>query len=296
MSRLKTGFSGNHPIGYLFVAPSMIGIGLFYLVPAVMSFVMMFTDYSFMDKGGLHFTGLDNFKRLMEDASFHNAVGKTFVFLMTVPVSILLSFPIAYVLNQSVYWSKLLRTLYFLPYIMNGVAIAFVWMLLFHPGQGPINATLRLIGVSNPPGWMAQTDTAIFAVAIIHIWIMVGYNMIIYLAGLQDVPKELVEASRIDGARFWHTIRYVTVPLVSPTTFLLLITGFISAIKTFGIIQATTGGGPGESTSVLSIYIYKTAFRYYEMGYASAISWMLFAIVMLVMLLNWIGQKRWVHY
>ncbi|GBF74841.1 hypothetical protein PA598K_03209 [Paenibacillus sp. 598K] len=296
MRRLRTGIHDHHPIGYLFVLPSMLGITMFYLVPAMMSLVMMFTDYSFMNRDQWSFTGLDNLQRLMEDPSFHNSVGKTLVFLLTVPASILLAFPVAYLLNQSVYLQKLLRTLYFLPYIMNGVAIAFVWMLLFHPSMGPINGALRLIGIADPPGWMAETSTAIYAVAIIQVWIMIGYNMIIYLAGLQDVPKELLEASRIDGARLWHTIRYVTIPLVSPTTFLLLITGFISAIKTFGIIQATTGGGPGESTSVLSIYIYKTAFRYYEMGYASAISWMLFAIVMLIMLLNWIGQRRWVHY
>lgn len=292
----RNGIHDNHPIGYLFVAPSIAGIALFYLAPALMSFAMMFTDYSFMNKGELHFTGLDNFSRLLHDSSFHNSVVKTLVFLLTVPVSIALAFPLACVLNRSVFFAKALRTVYFLPYIMNGVAIAFVWMLLFHPNQGPINSALQALGVSDPPGWLSETGSAIFAICIIQVWIMVGYNMIIYLAGLQDVPKELIEASRIDGARLWHSIRYVTLPLVSPTTFLLLVTGFISAVKTFGIIQATTGGGPGESTSVLSLYIYKTAFRYYEMGYASAISWVLFGIVMLIMLFNWLGQKRWVHY
>lgn len=292
----RTGIHDHHPAGYWFIAPSMTGITLFYLVPALMSLVMMFTDYSFMNKGDIQFVGLDNFRRLAGDASFHNSVLKTLIFLLTVPVSLIVAFPIAYILNQSVHWTKLLRTLYFLPYIMNGVAIAFVWMLLFHPSLGPINGALRLVGIDDPPGWLSESSTAIYAVCIIQIWIMVGYNMIIYLSSLQEVPKELVEAATIDGARLWHSIRYITIPLVSPTTFLLLITGFISAIKTFGIIQATTAGGPGEGSNVLSLYIYKTAFRYYEMGYASAVSWMLFAIVMLVMLINWAGQRRWVHY
>lgn len=292
----RTGIHDHHPAGYWFIAPSMMGITLFYLVPALMSLVMMFTDYSFMNKGDIQFVGLDNFRRLAGDASFHNSVLKTLIFLLTVPVSLIVAFPIAYILNQSVHWTKLLRTLYFLPYIMNGVAIAFVWMLLFHPSLGPINGALRMVGIADPPGWLSESSTAIYAVCIIQIWIMVGYNMIIYLSSLQEVPKELVEAATIDGARLWHSIRYITIPLVSPTTFLLLITGFISAIKTFGIIQATTAGGPGEGSNVLSLYIYKTAFRYYEMGYASAVSWMLFAIVMLVMLVNWAGQRRWVHY
>lgn len=125
---------------------------------------------------------------------------------------------------------------------------------------------------------------------------MLGYNMIIYLAALQEIPEELVEAARIDGARPWQTIRHVIWPLVSPTTFLLLITGLIMTIKNFGIIQAITQGGPGNSTTVLSLFIYQNAFRYYEMGYAAAISWALFAIIMIFTVLQWIGQKRWVHY
>jgi multiple sugar transport system permease protein len=283
-------------VGYVFIAPSMIGVILFFLLPALYSFQMMFTDYSFMTKAPANFVGLDNLKRLASDESFHRSVWYTFIFLFTAPVSLIISFPIAFVLNSHVYLKKLMRSLYFLPYVMNGVAIAFVWMLLFEPNRGPINETLRAIGFTHPPGWLSSTDSAIYAVGIIYIWAIIGYNVIIYLAALQEVPTDLQEAAKMDGAKWWQIIRNVTIPLVSPTTFLLLVTGFISAIKTFGIIQATTGGGPGDSTTVLSLFIYKTAFRYYEMGYASAASWVLFAIVMLVMAVNWLGQKRWVHY
>lgn len=135
-----------------------------------------------------------------------------------------------------------------------------------------------------------------YAIDIIWIWFMLGYNMIIYLAALQEVSTELLEAAKIDGARAWQTVRSILWPLVSPTTFLLLITGLIMTIKQFGIIQAITQGGPGNSTTVLSLFIYQNAFRYYEMGYASAISWALFLIIMIFTVIQWIGQKRWVHY
>ncbi|MCR2805424.1 carbohydrate ABC transporter permease [Paenibacillus soyae] len=283
-------------VGYMFVAPNVLGVTLFFLLPALYSFYLMFTDYSFLTKQSANFIGLENISRLMEDEAFHRSLKYTFIFLFTVPASIMVSFPIAFLLNAHVRMKKLLRSMYFLPYVMNGVAVAFVWMLLFEPNNGPINETLRMLGIANPPSWLASTTSSIYGVGIIHAWAMIGFNVIIYLAALQEVPSELMEASHIDGAKWWQTIRHVTLPLVSPTTFLLLVTGFIGAIKSFGIIQATTGGGPGDSTTVLSIFIYKTAFRYYDMGYASAASWALFTIILLIMVMNWLGQKRWVHY
>jgi len=135
-----------------------------------------------------------------------------------------------------------------------------------------------------------------YAIDIIWIWFMLGYNMIIYLAALQEISTELMEAAKIDGARSWQTVRHVIWPLVSPTTFLLLVTGLIMTMKTFGIIQAITQGGPGNSTTILSLFVYQNAFRYYEMGYASAISWVLFMIILVITLIQWVGQKKWVHY
>ncbi|WP_405156439.1 carbohydrate ABC transporter permease [Paenibacillus sp. FSL K6-0108] len=282
-------------LGYLFIGPNMIGVLLFFIIPAVYSFYLMFTDYKFMSPE-THFVGLDNIRRMMNDDLFGVALRNTFVFLLAVPVSMGLAFIVAVALNKSFYWQKTLRALYFMPYITSGVAIAFVWMLLFQPTSGPINGFLRGIGIANPPGWLSTTEWSMYAIDIIWIWFMLGYNMIIYLAALQEIPEELVEAARIDGARPWQTIRHVIWPLVSPTTFLLLITGLIMTIKNFGIIQAITQGGPGNSTTVLSLFIYQNAFRYYEMGYAAAISWALFAIIMIFTVLQWIGQKRWVHY
>ncbi|WP_334074046.1 MULTISPECIES: sugar ABC transporter permease [Paenibacillus] len=282
-------------LGYLFIGPNMLGVLLFFIVPAAYSFYLMFTDYKFMNPD-TNFIGMANIRRMLQDEVFYTAIGNTLLFLLSVPLSIGLAFIVAVMLNRSVFLKKTLRALYFMPYITSGVAVAFVWMLLFHPNNGPINGILRSLGVTNPPGWLSTMDTSMYAIDIIWIWFMLGYNMIIYLAALQEVSGELLEAAKIDGARTWQTVRTILWPLVSPTTFLLLITGLIMSIKQFGIIQAITQGGPGNSTTVLSLFIYQNAFRYYEMGYASAISWALFLIILLFTTVQWMGQKRWVHY
>lgn len=282
-------------LGYVFIAPNMIGIVLFFMLPALFSLYLTFTNWDFIKKSG-DFVGFDNFARLFKDELFYTSVKNTLLFLASVPISIALAFVVAVVLNQSVYLKKLLRAMYFLPYITSGVAIAFVWMLLLHPKLDPLNELLRQFGVDNPPGWLSDMSTAMYGIDIIWIWFMLGYNMIIYLAALQEISPELLEAAKIDGAKKWQMVRHVMLPLVSPTTFLLLITGFIMTIKTFGIIQAITQGGPGDSTTILSLFVYRTAFRYYEMGYASAISWVLFIMILVITCVQWYGQKKWVHY
>ena len=228
-------------MGYVFIAPNMIGVLLFFIVPTIISFVLMFTDYKFM-KPDIHFIGVDNFVRLFQDPVFYESLKNTAIFLASVPVSILLAFIVAVILNRSVYLKNLLRALYFMPYITSGVAIAFVWMLLFQPSMGPINELLRFVGIENPPGWLSTTNSSMYAIDIIWIWFMLGYNMIIYLAALQEISSELLEAAKIDGAKSWQTVRSIIWPLVSPTTFLLLVTGLIMTMKTFGIIQADYPG------------------------------------------------------
>lgn len=281
--------------GYVFVAPNMIGVLVFFILPALFSLVLVFTNWQFGSQS-MNFIGVKNITRLFNDPVFYISLKNTLIFLASVPISLMLAFIVAVVLNKSVYFKGLLRVLYFMPYITSGVATAFVWMLLFQPSQGPINGFLRSIGIENPPGWLATTTTSMVAIDIIWIWFMLGYFMIIYLAALQEVPAELQEAAKMDGAGTYKTIRHVMLPMVSPTTFMLLISGLIMTIKTFGIIQAITQGGPGNSTTILSLFVYKTAFSYYEMGYASTISWALFIIIVLITAVQWIGQKKWVHY
>ncbi|MCS7462407.1 sugar ABC transporter permease [Paenibacillus doosanensis] len=282
-------------IGYAFILPNLLGVLLFFIIPALFSAVLMFTDWKFTSPV-FHFIGLDNIQRLFHDELFYVSLKNTLLFLASVPVSVALAFLVAVVLNRSVYWKTLLRAFYFMPYITSGVAVAFVWMLLFQPKQGPINGLLTSLGLSNPPGWLTSPDTVMAAVDIIWIWFMLGYNMIIYLAALQEISPELLEAAKIDGATAPQTVLRIMLPLVSPTTFMLVVTGLIMTIKTFGMIEALTQGGPGSSSLIMSLYVYKTAFRYYEMGYAATISWALFAVILVITAIQWIGQKKWVHY
>lgn len=283
-------------LGYAFIAPNLLGMIIFMLVPALFSFYLMFTDWVFAGGQQPHFVGLDNFRMILKDDMFPIALRNTLLMLLPVPVSIFCGFLIAVMLNNRVYFQKLLRAFFFAPYFTNGIAIAFVWMVLFQPSNGPINAFLKSVGIENPPLWFASPDTAMYAVLIMSVAGGIGYNMIIYLAALQEISPEQLEAARMDGASFIQLLRMVIMPLVSPTTFFLLITGLIGSIKGFGNIYAITQGGPANSTTVLSIFAYKEAFNFYEMGYASAISWVMFAFILVITLIQWVGQKKWVHY
>lgn len=282
--------------GYVFIAPNLIGMTVFMLIPALFSFCLMFTDWVFSSGEPLHFIGLQNFRMMVQDELFPIAIKNTLLMLVPVPFSILFGFLIAVMLNNRVYGQKLLRAFFFAPYFTSGIAIAFVWMVLFQPTNGPINAFLRSVGISNPPQWFASPDTSMFAVLIMCVAGGIGYNMIIYLAALQEISTEQMEAAKIDGATFGQLLRLVILPLVSPTTFFLMITGFIGSIKGFGMIYAITQGGPANSTTLLSIFAYKEAFNFYEMGYASAISWTMFLLILIITLFQWYGQKKWVHY
>ncbi|MFE5318050.1 carbohydrate ABC transporter permease [Paenibacillus sp. NPDC056579] len=281
-------------IGYAFIMPNLIGVLLFFIIPALFSAVLMFTDWKFTSPT-FHFVGWDNILRLFHDELFYISLKNTALFLASVPVSVALAFVVAVILNRSVYLKTLLRALYFMPYITSGVAVAFVWMLLFQPKQGPINGMLASLDIAQP-GWLTSPDSVMAAIDIIWIWFMLGYNMIIYLAALQEISPELLEAAKMDGASVRQTVFRIMLPLVSPTTFMLIVTGLIMTIKTFGIIEALTQGGPGNSSLIMSLYVYKTAFRYYEMGYASTVSWALFAVILVITAIQWIGQKKWVHY
>lgn len=283
-------------IGYVFIAPNLIGMTIFMLVPALFSFYLMFTDWVFASGQAPRFVGLDNFRMMVRDDLFAVSVKNTLLVLIPVPISIVLGFLIAVMLNNRTYLQKTLRAFFFAPYFTSGIAIAFVWMVLFQPTNGPINAFLRSVGVSEPPLWFASPDTAMYAVLIMMTAGGIGYNMIIYLAALQELSSEQLEAAKIDGATFGQLLRLIIFPLVSPTTFFLMITGFIGSIKGFGMIYAITQGGPGNSTTVFSIFAYKKAFNFYEMGYASAVSWTMFLIILCITLVQWVGQKKWVHY
>jgi len=216
--------------------------------------------------------------------------------LITVPATMIISLLTAIGLNRGVFFKSGIRLMIFMPYISSIVAISIVWGVLYNPSQGPINAFLYSIGISDPPRWLASTDWALPAIIIMSIWAAIGYNMVIYLAGLQSIPRTLYEAAKIDGAGAFRSFQHITVPMLSPTTFFVLVTNIIYSFQVFAAIFIMTQGGPGTSTSVVTYYIYQVGFSFYDMGYASAMAWILFLIIFLITVIQWRGQKKWVNY
>ncbi|WP_405196559.1 carbohydrate ABC transporter permease [Virgibacillus necropolis] len=283
--------------GYLFIAPMFIGTSILVIFPIIASFFLSFTDWNFVTGiNGFNFIGLANFKELFNDANFLKSLTNNIILLLAIPIGLFISLILAVVINKHVYFKDFFKVIYFMPFISSVVAIAIVFQVLFHPTLGPINQLLMSLGVENPPGWIADVDFALPSVMLILIWTNIGFQLIIYLAGLQNIPKELYEAAEMDGATAWYQFREITVPLVSPTTFLLLVTGLISSFKVFDLIIVLTNGGPAYSTSIPVVYLYEQAFVELRTGYASTIALVVLAVVLLITWLQIVVQKKWVNY
>lgn len=283
--------------GYLFVAPLMIGLVVLTLIPVVFSLLLSFTNWNFVAGfDAIKFAGFDNFVKLFNDSAFVQSLKNNLIFIFTVPVTMILALVFAILIDKYVYIKDTFKVIYFLPYISSIVAVAMVWQVLFHPSLGPVNQTLVALGVDNPPKWLADIDFALPSLMMIQIWIMLGYNIIIYIAGLQSIPKDLYEAADIDGANVWVKFRNITVPCISPTTFFLLVTGIIGSFKIFDLIQVLTKGGPANSTTVIVYELYDTAFVELKTGYASSMALILFLICLIITAAQWIAQKKWVNY
>lgn len=224
------------------------------------------------------------------------ALGRTGMYtLMYVPLIMVCGFFIAYMVNKGIHLTKMVRSMFFLPYVSNMVAVAVVFKLLLGPG-GPVVNLLLKMGMEEPPYLLYGLNTALPTVVCIAVWKGIGLNFITYLAALQNVSSDLLEAAQIDGATKWERIRHIIIPSVSPTTFFLLISSIITSLQNFTTIQALTGGGPGQATTVMSINIIRTAFSNYQTGYASAQALVMFLIVLVITLIQWRGQKKWVNY
>lgn len=281
-------------VPYLFIAPNFIGFVIFILIPVLVSFVVAFTDFNIF-KGFTNsvFVGFENFIRMFDDEWFRAALKNNVIYTVaTIPVLICGSIVLATVLNDKVFCRTALRVMIFIPYVSSVVAVSVIWMLILNPSQGILNNLLRDIGLVNPPGWLGDPQWALPSVILVGIWMGLGYNTIIYMSGLQSVPKDLYEAAEIDGASTIQMFRFVTIPMLRNTTFFLFITNIISSFQVFGQINIMTGGGPGTSTTVLAHYIYLAGFRYHKMGYASAMAWFLLLIIFLVTLFQWKVQRK----
>ena len=284
--------------GYLFILPTLIGFLVFMVYPLVYSIFLSFWDWEMM-RGleGSTFVGLQNYLNVFKDSYFIDGLtNNLLMFVIAVPILLLLSLILACILNTKIFGRGMMRTAYFMPYITTVAAAAIVFAALFHDEFGPINAFLRMIGVDNPPGWLASVDWSMATVGIFWIWRMLGYCIVLFLAGLQGISKSYYEAASIDGANAFTKFRYITFPLISPTTFFLAITMGIASFSVFVETKVMTNGGPGTSSYTLVYMIYNEAFVNYEMGYAAAVGVVFFAIILVITLFQWVGQKRWVNY
>lgn len=280
--------------GMGFILPSLIGFLVFTFIPVIISLFLSFTKWNFMEGwGAIRFNGLDNYIRLFSDEWFINSYKNNIVFtVITVPALIALGLVAAAVINKYIYGGGAVRTMLFIPYIASVVAVCAVWMVLLQPSYGPVNQFLRMLGIENPPGWLADFKWSLPSIMIIYIWQQVGYYAIVFLAGLKGIPEDVYEAARVDGASSIRQFFSITIPLISPTTFFLTIMGIIGSFKVFDQISVLTQGGPGSSSSVMAYYVYRTAFEYFDMGYANTLAWALFALVFLVTLVQWKLQAR----
>lgn len=283
--------------GYLFALPWILGLIVFWGGPIVASFYYSFTEYGVT--GSPKFTGLANFtKAFTTDDLFWSSLGRTFTFaIVFVPVAITGALILAILLNQKLKGTNVYRTIFFVPHLLPAVAIAVVWSFLLAPKLGPINEFLRNMGVDNPPAWLSSRDSALWSVIMINVWAAMGGNtMLIFLAGLQGVPQELYEASEIDGASGWAKFRHVTLPLISPTIFFNVVLGIIAALKVFTTAFVTTQGGPSYATWFFALHIYNEAFKYFRLGYGSALAWVLAIILIVFTFIQISYSRRWVHY
>jgi multiple sugar transport system permease protein len=291
--------------GLLFQLPWLLGFAVFLLYPAAASFYYSFTHYSLFSAP--RWIGLDNYRNLFSDQFFiqydslshflQSAVGNTlYMMVIGVPATTLFAFVVAMLLNAEVKGIALWRTLCFLPAVMSPLAASILWVWVFNPQFGIVNAFLSFLHLPQP-GWLNDPNWSKPTLILLNLW-QVGFSMIIYLAALQGVPKELYEAVHIDGGGFWARLRYITIPLVSPVTLFNLITGVIAALQYF--TQAyTIGGASGNPQSSLLFYvtyIYTSAFQNFDMGYASAMSWLLFVVIAGFTAVLLLGSRRWTYY
>jgi len=282
--------------GYLYLAPFLIGLAVFTLFPFVASLLLSFSDYRLQDPiGTVQLVGADNYTAMAHDRTLHKSLGVTLLYVgITVPLKLAFALFIAFVLNFRLRAIGAFRTAYYLPSILGGsVAIAVVWRYVF-AGDGLINQALEWFGGS-PVNWLGEPAYAMFTVILLRLW-QFGSAMVIFLAGLQGIPNDLYEAARLDGASRWQMFRRITLPLLTPVVFFNLIMQVIQAFQEFNGPYVITGGGPLKSTYLLPLMIYDEAFKYFEIGYASALSWCLFLIVGIFTAISFWSSRHWVYY
>ena len=278
-----------------YLALTITGFFVFITGPVIASFILGFTEWDLLTPP--KWIGLGNYRSILFDTPvFWKTMRNTLYYtLLYIPGAVILPLLVAVVMNQSLRGITLYSAIFFLPVVTTTVAVALVWQWLYNPEFGPINFFLDLVGIKGP-AWLASPDWAIPALVVMSVWQVVGYNMVIYLAGLQGIPEEFYEAASIDGATRLRQFFYITVPLISPTTFFVLIISIIGSLQVFEQTYVLTQGGPAYATLTIAYYIYQQAFQFFHMGFAAALSYILFLIILVLTLIQFRVQKRWVFY
>ena len=291
----------NTLIAYSFLAPNFLGFLIFTLLPVLFSISLAFLNWNGGSMDRITWAGLDNFKLIFKDFNFNKTdlgitLKNTVVYtLFTVPLTIVFSLGLALVLNRAVKGAKVFRVVFFFPYVASVVAICVCWNFLLMK-YGPVNSFLNILGLNMTKSWTQSKDLAIWALIIVGVWRSAGYYMVMYIAGLQGVPRELYEAATVDGAHGWQQFRKITLPMLTPTTFFVSIMMTISCFKIYDTVALMTEGGPGRATKMLVTYIFDLSFNQIKYGVASAVSMVLFVIVLVITIVQFRTEKKWVNY
>jgi multiple sugar transport system permease protein len=266
---------------YLFLAPGLVLFSIFTVFALGFAFYLTFHEWSIIEPDK-PFVGLDNYKDMIQDERFRRSIFNTLYFTgASVPLGMIVGLGIALLLNQPLRGRGILRTLYFLPVVTPFVVVSIIWKWLYNGDFGLFNYyLLKTHLIHEPLAWLADKQLAMPAVVLMTVWTSVGFSMVVYLAGLQAIPEELYEASRVDGAGSWARLRHITLPLLAPTTLFLLVMGIIGSFQVFTQIFVMTSGGPVDRTTTMVFFIYESAFKFYEMGYASTLAFLLFLMLL----------------
>lgn len=270
--------------------PNIVGFLMFMVIPMVATFVLSFMEYDMLTTP--KFVGLQNYKDMIADPITRQVTWNTIIYtILTVPVGMILSLLLAVALDSIHALKKFYRGAFFLPSITSMVVVSIVWQWIYNPEYGLMNFFLSWFGVT-PQKWLTSSGTALISLAIVGIWKRLGYDMVIFLSGLQGISTNYYEAAQLDGANSFQRFWYITVPLLRPTTFFVFVMAIISSFQVFDQVQLMTQGGPGRSSSVLVHYLYQNAFQYFKMGYACTLAYLLFAIVLVMTLINMRTEKK----
>ena len=286
---LQTIFNNERFAGWVFILPALLGTLIFIVIPVICSFGLSFTKWDLLNP--IRFVGLDNYKEIFSEALFFKIFWNTVVFAISTSVlGVIIPLILACILNSKIRGSEFYKTAYFLPFITPMIVIGVVWEWIFDPNIGLLNHILHL-----HINWLYDTHYAMPALIIVSVWKLIGYNMVIFLSSLSGISQSMFEAAKIDGATPFQTFKNVTIPLLSPSIFFVVIITAISSFQVFDLIYLMTQGGPLDSTNVLVYAIYKNAFEYFNVGKASAIAYVLFFIILVLTLVQWSLRKKLVY-